>query len=198
MNAAALLVTLLVTGALATQPWAAPSTEKVFEMIGVREGATVCEIGAGDGALTVAAARAVGTTGRVLTSELGETRVQRLRTAVESSGLSNITVVAGDTAKTNFPDGTCDALFLRDVYHHLTEPAAMNAAIRAALKPSARVAVVDFTPPGEEAAPADRAKDGSHGVYPETVVREMKESGLELISSDRGTRWFVVVLGRPR
>lgn len=194
---AGLLVTLLVPHAGVAQPWSSPSAETIFEAIGVREGITVCEIGAGDGAMSIAAARAVGSAGRVFTSELGEARVQKLRAAVDASGLSHVTVVAGDADKTNFPEQACDAVFMRDVYHHFTSPAGITRAIHASMKPGARVAIVDFIPPGEEALPADRAKDGSHGVLPETVEREMKDAGFEPVSSDRSQRWFVVVLSKP-
>lgn len=192
----ALSVTLLVPVAAAAQAGAAPSGERIFDALGIREGLTVCEVGAGSGSLSLAAAKIVGPTGRVYTSELGEARVQKLRDAVEASGLQHVTVVAGDAGKTNFPDGSCDALFMRDVYHHFTNPAAMNAAIHAAVRPGARVAIVDFTPPGEEAAPPERARDGSHGVMPETVVREMEAAGFEAVSSDSGGRWFLVVLAK--
>lgn len=194
----ALLVTLLVPVPVAAQLEAAPSAEKIFEAIAVRDGGTVCEIGAGIGTLSIAAAKAVGTSGRVFTSELGEGRVEKLRAAVEASGLTPITVVAGDAERTNFPDAVCDALFMRDVYHHFTSPARMNAAIHAALKPGGRVAIVDFVPPAEEAAAANRATNGMHGVFPETVEREMKDAGFEAVSSERGRRWFVVVLSKPR
>jgi SAM-dependent methyltransferase len=198
----AILVTLFVTlAALASalaQPWSSPSAEAVFEAIGAREGATVCEIGAGDGELSIAVAKRVGPDGRVFTSELGESRLQKLRAAVEASGLTTVTVVAADADRTNFPDGACDALFMRDVYHHFGDPARMNASMLAALKPGARVAIVDFTPPGEVGAPGDRDKDGRHGVSPETVAGEMKAAGFDVVSSDRGTRWFMVILAKPR
>jgi ubiquinone/menaquinone biosynthesis C-methylase UbiE len=196
---ACLLVTLFVPIAAAAQPWTSYPSEKVFEAIGVREGATVCEIGAGDGAQTIAAARIVGPTGRVYTSELGEKRLAALRTAVGATGLTHITVVTGDADKTNFPDAACDALFMRDVYHHFSSPARINPTIFTALKPGARVAIVDFIPPGEEACvPAERASDGKHGVYPDTVVAEMKTAGFEVVSTDKGQRWFMVVVAKPK
>jgi ubiquinone/menaquinone biosynthesis C-methylase UbiE len=192
----ALFITVLVPSAAAAQAGAAPSAETLFAALGIREGQTVCEVGAGSGSLSIAAAKIVGSTGRVYTSELGETRVQKLRAAVAASGLQQVTVVAGEAEGTNFPDQACDALFMRDVYHHFTDPAAMNAAVHAALKSGGRVAVVDFRPPGEDAAPAERAKNGTHGVLPDTVVREMEAAGFEPVSTESGGRWFMVVLAK--
>jgi tRNA A58 N-methylase Trm61 len=194
-----LLTTLLVPPtAFAQRSAAGISSGVIFEAIAVKEGATVCEVGAGDGELTIAAAHIVGPTGRVLSSELGEQRIKALQEKTAAANLAQISVVPGDTAKTNFPEGTCEGLFLRDVYHHLTDPAAMNASIFASLEPGARVAVVDFTPPGAEAeCPADRSKDGMHGVYAETVIRELRSAGFESPElGAKGHRWFMVVASK--
>jgi ubiquinone/menaquinone biosynthesis C-methylase UbiE len=197
---AGIFITLLITVAVvAQQSGSTVSTEKIFEAIGVREGITVCEIGAGDGELSIAAARAVGSAGRVYTSELGEERMKALQTKVAGSNLAQVTAVAGAPAATNFPPAGCDALFMRNVYHHFGDPAAMNASIATALKPGGRAAIVDFTPPDKEAErPADRSKDGMHGVSADTVARELKAAGLELVSSENSTqRWFMVVVSKP-
>ena len=155
-------------------------------------------MGAGDGELSIAAAKSVGAGGRVYTSELGDDRVKALRGKVQASELKHITVVEGDPVKTNFPDGACDALFMRNVYHHFTDPAKINASIAASMKSGARLAVVDFTPPDKEAErPADRAKDGMHGVTSETVSRELAAAGFQSITSETGARrWFMVVATR--
>lgn len=194
-----LFVTLFVTGVVAQRSQSeSVATERIFEAIGVAPGKTVCEMGAGDGELSIAAAKAVGPDGRIYTSELGGDRIRTLRERVSASGFTHITVVPGDAAKTNFPDAACDALFMRNVYHHFTDPVQMDASIAAALKAGARVAIVDFTPPGKEAErPADRGKDGMHGVTPETVSRELMGAGLEVVATEDGNeRWFIVVAAK--
>lgn len=196
-----LFVTLLVTTAASAQRSGSTiATEKIFEALGVRQGQTVCEIGAGSGELSLAAARLVGPDGRIYTSELGDDRVETLKKEVADSGLAQIAVVEGDPAGTNFPDGACDALFMRNVYHHFADPAAMNASISTALKPGGRLAIVDFSPPGKEAARApDRDHDGMHGVSAESVSRELQEAGFEPVLSEAGNRrWFMVVVSKPR
>lgn len=174
---------------------------KIFEALNVKEGLTVCEIGAGGGDLTIEVAKLVGSSGHVFTSELGDERVKALQSAIKKVGLAHVTVVSGDPVKTNFPDAACDALFMRNVYHHFADPAAMNKSVAAALKPGARLAVVDFTPPpgGEATNPADRAKDGSHGLSAESLSRELKQAGFESVTADTsGQRWFMVVVMKPR
>jgi ubiquinone/menaquinone biosynthesis C-methylase UbiE len=196
---ALLFITLLVTAVAAAQrSGSSITTGQIFEGLALREGMAVCEIGAGDGELSLAAGRAVGAAGRVYASELGDERVKTLQANVARSGLAQITVVAGAAERTNFPDAACDAVFMRNVYHHFADPALMNALVAAALKPGGRFAVVDFRPPGTEAGrPADRASDGMHGVVPGTVARELAEAGFEPVQSVEGTeRWFMVVVRR--
>jgi ubiquinone/menaquinone biosynthesis C-methylase UbiE len=192
-----LLVTLLVPLAASAQGTGI-TNRQILDAIGARDGGTVCEIGAGDGELTLAAARIVGPAGRVYTSELGDDRLKALGEKIARSDLAQITVVAGDTNKTNFPDSGCDALFMRNVYHHFADPGAMNASIAAALKPGARLAVVDFTPPPGSGAtcPADRGKDGTHGITMEALVRELKDAGFEAVSSASVNRAIMVVASK--
>lgn len=189
-----------VLSLLAVSSAASLTPANIAEAINARPGSTVCEIGAGDGKLSIAMTRIVGPEGRVYANELGESKVQKMRDYVAKRGVSQVTVIAGDPQSTNFPDGACDAVFMRDVYHHFSDPAAMNRSIAAALKPGGRVAVIDFTPPGEEAAdPPGRSKDGKHGVTPDTVSRELKEAGfVSVTTQDPAERWFMVVLAKPQ
>ena len=197
----ALLVTLSIPALAGGQSGSTIATDRIFNALGVREGMAICEIGAGDGELSIAAARLVGAGGRVYTSELGDDRVKALRDKVTASNLSQLTVVAGDPVKTNFPAAACDALFMRNVYHHFADPAQITASIAEAVKPGGRAVVVDFTPRGGKEAerPADRAKDATHGVTPATVSRELQHAGFEPVTSELGTeRWFMVVVAKPK
>ena len=49
--------------------------------------------------------------------------------------LTNVTVVEGGERSTNLPAGCCDAILVRDVYHHLTAPEDMTSSLAAALRP---------------------------------------------------------------
>ena len=190
-------VTLFVPVAASAQP-SGISNGHIFDALGIKAGSTVCEMGAGDGELSLAAAKIVGPHGRIYASELGDNRLKALRDRIAASNLTHITVVAGDAGKTNFPDGACDALFMRNVYHHFADPPAMNASIALALKAGGRLAVVDFTPPpGNEAAcPADRGKDGMHGITAETLARELTAAGFEPVTSSAAERAIMVVVSK--
>jgi ubiquinone/menaquinone biosynthesis C-methylase UbiE len=177
----------------------ATDAARLIEVLQLEAGDVVAEVGAGNGSLTIAIAKHVGPTGRVYTSEM-PSNLERLRNAVAKSDLSHIQVVEGKTDSANLPDGCCDALFLRNVYHHFSAPAAMNASFLRALKPGGRLVIIDFPPRGNAATapPENRGERSHHGVSADTVVGELKAAGFEVTTSEeRPNRWFLVGAVKP-
>lgn len=198
--AALWLAALLALTAPAVAQNNASDAGRLIEALQLAAGSHVAEIGAGRGALTIAMAKHVGPSGRVYSSELGETRIHELREAVEKAEATNVTIVDGHPIGTNLPETCCDAIFMRDVYHHFDDPAAMNASIFRALKPGGRLAIIDFPPRKSESATPD-ARDSrvQHGVTPDTLAEELKKAGFEPVSVDNlaGRREFIVVVRKP-
>lgn len=174
--------------------------ERLIAALGIRPGSVVAEIGAGSGELTLAMSRAVGETGRVYATELGDDRIATLKRAVETAGASNVQILAADAMRTNLAVGCCDAVFMRNVYHHFDDPQAMNASIFQALRPGGSVAVIDFAPrTGKDAAnPESRDAEGSHGVRADELGEELKRAGFALVSVEAGdARGVFVVAKKP-
>ena len=176
----------------------AADAERLMRALEVRPGSVVGEVGAGAGELTLAMAKAVGESGRVFTNEVNQDRVRAIERAVEQAGLKHVTVVEGRPAATNFPAQCCDAIFMRNVYHHFGDPPAMNASLRESLKPGGRLAILDFSPPpGGEAPPGGRAADNHHGITAPTLEAELKAAGFEIVSAGTTNRTVFVVARRP-
>ena len=208
-----LTISLAAATFCAGMAWAqdnAADTKRLIEALRLRPGDVVAEVGAGSGDLTIALAQHVGASGRVLTSELGAERIQRLRAAVEKGGATNVQVVEGQETRANFPDSCCDAIFMRNVYHHFGDPPAMHASFLQALKPGGRIAIIDFAPrKGDTAPPGKRGEEASHGVSEVVVAQELKAAGFALVSEqmeslpqrpepNSANRWFIVVAEKPK
>lgn len=197
--AAVTFAALLACAAVAWSQDNAADAKTLIEALKLAPGSVVAEIGAGHGELTMAIARHVSPGGRVISSELGTSRIQALRDAIGKTA-GNVEVIEGNENRTNFADACCDAVFMRNVYHHFGDPPAMNGSILRALKPGGRVAVIDFPPRDNRAtaSPGKRGNEASHGVSASTVVDELKAAGFQIVSSDeRPNRWFIVVGAKP-
>jgi ubiquinone/menaquinone biosynthesis C-methylase UbiE len=147
---------------------------RLRQVLTLEEGMVVADVGAGKGELTFALAREVGQKGRVFSTEIDSERLRRLRDAVVVAKLDNVTVVEARGSETGLPPNCCDAIVLRRVYHHLTEPPGINASLLRSLRPGGVLAIVDFPPPFF-------LTRGLYGVPAQAVIGEVTSSGFELL-----------------
>jgi ubiquinone/menaquinone biosynthesis C-methylase UbiE len=166
---------------------------RLRQALALEAGKVVADVGAGEGALTLALAREVGPNGRVFATEIDAARLKKLQAAK----LDNVTVVEGRRGETGLPPACCDAIVLRRVYHHLAEPASIGADLLRALRPGGVLAVIDFPPPFFWGR-------GSLGVPAKAVISEVAGSGFEMIRliddwPGRGPlRSYCAVFRKPR
>jgi predicted methyltransferase len=147
---------------------------RLVQVLELEPGMTVADVGAGFGAWTMAFSRWLGPSGRVYASDIGAAQLTALRESVKRERLNNVTVVEAGVNTTNLPPLCCDAILIRDAYHHFTSPDDIVKGLAASLKPGGRLAVIDFPPRPNTDVPAGvRANRGGHGVPPEIVQQEV-------------------------
>ena len=147
---------------------------RLKQVLALEPGRVVADVGAGKGELSFAMAREVGPGGRVFSTEIDAKRLKQLRARAADAKLGNVTVVEAQSRETGLPPGCCDAIVLRRVYHHLTDPASLNASLLRSLRPGGVLAVIDFPPPFFW-------RRGSLGVPAKAVIGEVTARGFELV-----------------
>lgn len=179
---AALLVAAVITGC---SNWSGfgfdasgPEMPRLKAALALHAGMVVADVGAGKGQLTRALAGAVGPGGQVFSTEVDPERLKALRALLAAANLGNVTVVEATARDSGLPAGCCDAIVLRRVYHHLTDPAETTASLLRALRPGGLLAVIDIPPPFFIGR-------GSLGVPAQSVVDEVTASGFELLQLHR-------------
>jgi SAM-dependent methyltransferase len=174
---------------------------RLVELLHIRTGSVVADVGTAGGALSLLLSPIVGVNGRVFATDVNKDRVTEINAAVGKAGIKNITVVLGDANRTNLPDGCCDAIFMRNVYHHFGDPPRMNQSLWQGLQPGGRLAIADFLPTSKKSAPPGQRGNGDdHGIMPETVIEELKAAGFDNPHEESWTRrpGFVVVAEKKR
>ena len=184
----------------------AAEVRELSRLLAVEPGITIAEIGAGKGRMTLLAADAVGASGRVIATELRAPDVEEIREAAVSAGYSNVSVVLGAQAAPGLPTECCDAVFMSKVYHHFTQPAAMDTGLFAALKSGGRLAVIDFEPRPWRfwlSRPADVPENRQgHGMPIAVLLQELADAGFTIEHVDE-TWWswpeqrFCVIARKP-
>ena len=187
----------LIPGAAANQR---QEIHRLAELMQWKAGTIVADIGAGDGNYSFAAAEIVGPTGRVYATEIDTDKLKQIRSDVLKRKVANVIVVEGAVDDTKLPSECCDAIFLRHVYHHLTQPVEFDRNLVRSLKPGALLAIIDFPAnenlPPVEGVPKNR---GGHGIPEKTVVDELTSAGLQVekvISDWSGNDYCVLFMKR--
>jgi SAM-dependent methyltransferase len=118
--------------------------DKAIAALAIQAGATVADVGAGSGYMTVKLASAVGPTGRVFATDVQPEMIEKLTARVKAGRLLNVTPVVAATDDPRLPEGVLDLILMVDVYHELAAPQRMLQQLKRALKPSGRLVLVEY------------------------------------------------------
>jgi ubiquinone/menaquinone biosynthesis C-methylase UbiE len=115
-----------------------------LDLLQIRAGMVVADVGAGTGYMSLRMARRVGPTGKVYANDLQPEMLQKLRAASQREKLENVETVQGTEADPRLPPNTMDLVLLVDVYHEFSQPQAMLDKIRESLKPDGRLVLLEY------------------------------------------------------
>ena len=135
---------------------AAGEIQQVVELLGIRRGMTVADIGAGSGYYVLRLAPIVGPDGRIYAEDIVPDYLSKLRKRVRDLGLQNVIVARGEPHDPRLPARSLDAAILVHMYHEIAQPYALLYNLAPALKPDARIGIVDaIGPTAKHGTPPD-------------------------------------------
>lgn len=158
--------------------WQRP--DQVLDVLALRPGQTVCDIGAGPGYFSLRAARRVGETGRVFAVDVDPRILDALRSRIERARLGNITPVLGLASDPLLPPSSCDVILIVDVYHHFPDrPAYLGRLVRL-LRSGGRLVNIDWHKRATAIGPAQE-----HRVSREEFLGDAVKVGLRLTAEPK-------------
>jgi ubiquinone/menaquinone biosynthesis C-methylase UbiE len=151
--------------------------DEIVRSMALKKGDFVADLGAGTGYFTRRLAKAVAPSGRVYAVDIQPEMLSRLKENMEKAGVRNVEIVLGETDNPRLPRGAFDWILLVDVYHELQHPKATLARMREALKPSGKVALVEYRLEGLTALHVRE----EHRMSTRQVLAEWKPAGFRLV-----------------
>ena len=123
---------------------------EIARRLALKPGMMVGDLGAGSGYHTVRLSRHVGPTGSVVAQDVTRDYLVELATRTERLKITNVTFALGEPHDPRLPASSLDAAILVHMYHEIAQPYAFLYNLAPALKPGARVGIVDLERPTSE------------------------------------------------
>lgn len=166
--------------------WQKP--ELVMDALGIADGATVADVGAGGGWFTVRLARRVGPNGLVYAEDVQPQMIESIERRVSREGLANVQAIIGTPSNPMIP-APIDAVLIVDVYHEVADRVTLLRNVAARLKVGGRIGIVDHRLDGGGPGPPLEER-----VEPEAVIRDAEAAGLRLLAREEFLRYqFLLV-----
>ena len=161
---------------------------RVMQLLGIRPGMAVADIGAGSGYYTVRLSQRVGPAGRVFAEDIKPDYLAGLQRRVAAEGLGNVTLALGEAHDPRLPPASVDVALLIHMYHEIDQPFGLLVNLLPALRPGARVAILD----------ADRVTS-RHGTPPALLECELRAVGFRQVAFHplEGGATFLAVFAPP-
>ena len=143
--------------------------ERVMDVLRIREGSNVADIGAGSGWFTVRAARRVGSRGTVFAVEINQDFLKHIEGRAAAEKLANVRTILGREDDPLLPERSIDAVLLLKTYHEIAQPVRLLSRLRRSLREGALVGIIDRNGKGDD-----------HGLDAEAVIKEAGRAGFAL------------------
>jgi predicted methyltransferase len=161
---------------------------QLVRLLGIKSGMTVADIGAGTGYYVVRLSPIVGPRGRIIAEDVVPKYLQGLQSRVRALGLQNVIIGLGEPHDPRLPADSLDIAILVHMYHEIAQPYGLLYNLVPALKPGARVGIVDAYGPTSE-----------HGTPPNLLRCELAAVGYRENSLDRlrGSNAYLAIFAPP-
>jgi len=144
---------------------------RVMDILGLKAGKAVADIGAGSGWFTVRAAKRVGGIGTVYAVDINPEAVHYIGQRSKKENLQNVRTILSKPENPMLPEHSVDAVLLLKTYHEVAQPVDLLRNLKPALRPGAKVGIIDRNGNGED-----------HGINSDVVIREAGQAGYHLLN----------------
>lgn len=118
--------------------------KEIVAAVKLAPGDRIADVGAGTGLFVALFAEAVGLKGQVFAIDISPRLIDHMNKRVADEGLTNVDVILSKEKSVELADGSVDAVFVCDTYHHFEHYEAMLGSIFSSLRPGGQLIVIDF------------------------------------------------------
>ncbi len=152
---------------------------EIFAAMDIQVGDQVADIGAGSGFFTVRLSPLLGPEGRVIAVDIDHGAIRGLERLIRQSSLDNVELVLSEPDDPKLAPNSIDAALIVISYHEMEAHQEMLAGIKQALRPEARLVIVDN--PARDPTRSRQGQMRLHHIDISLVEQDLEAAGFEII-----------------
>jgi ubiquinone/menaquinone biosynthesis C-methylase UbiE len=155
-------------------------SQKVLESLQINPGDVIADIGSGGGYFAFEFAKKVGGNGKVFAIDTNKNLLDYIGSKFQVYQIQNVVTIIGNERGFTLP-ACCNLMFMRNVFHHLSDAVPYFQNIKAGLKADGRIAIIEWSPD----AKGSDAFHTKHSTPEADICKVMKAAGFQHLESFR-------------
>lgn len=148
---------------------------EVVMSLGIKEGETIADIGAGSGYFAFRFAHHVGESGRVYAVDINPDMILYMNRRMRDLQVKNVVTVLSAPDDPLLMSRSIDRFFICETWHHIQDQTQYLALMKKMLKPGGQVIMIDFQKKDLPVGPPNEMK-----IAREDVIKQMQANGFRL------------------
>lgn len=154
-------------------------SSRVLESLQIKPGDVIADIGSGGGYFAFEFAQRVGKNGKVFAIDTNKDLLAYIDAKIKTQQIQNVATVMSSENGFVLPNAGCDLMFMRNVFHHLSNAVLYLQNIEVNLNPKGRIALIEWRP----GAKGFCTMHMGHSTSESEICEAMKAAGFQHLES---------------
>ena len=154
-------------------------TNEVINCLNIKDGNCIADLGSGGCYFSFLFSNLVGEKGKVYALDINIDLLKYIDNQIKEKRIKNIETKLITEKEINLPENSCDLLFIRNVYHHISNPTKYFVNIKKILKENGKIAIIDY----KKNKKINFVNLMKHFVEEKDIINDLSQSGYKLIKS---------------
>ena len=167
--------------------------DEVIKALGIKQGETIADIGAGSGYFALRFSRHVGDSGRIYAVDISSDMILFMNRRIRDLKLKNVATLLSAPDDPLLMDGSIDRFFICNTWHHIEDKTHYLALMKQMLRPGGQIIMIDYQKRELPVGPPVEMK-----IAREDVVRQMESNGFKLVQEHTFLPYQYFLVFTPR
>lgn len=176
-------------------------SDEIISHLNLKPGSNVADVGCHEGYMTIKLSTVVGINGKVLSVDVEQSKLDKLKVHLEKRNITNVTLIKGNYDDPKLPANSLEAVIILDTYHEMDDHDKILQHIRTALKPGGRLILCE--PIAEERRKSNREdQEKKHELGMNFALNDLQKAGFSIQkqqdpfvdrSKEKGDKMWLIV-----